>query len=101
MTDKLYFLILLQTLTLGSNFIFRLTGIKTFAPVGIRRKKMWKQRDGETLHSEKLHILYSTNIIWAIKRRVRLAGHASCMKAIRNIYKILDTKFWWKSTPGK
>jgi hypothetical protein len=46
------------------------------------------------LHSEELHILYSsTNIIRQIKsRRMRWAGHAARMREDRNMYRVLMGK---------
>jgi hypothetical protein len=46
------------------------------------------------LHSEELHILYSSpSIIRQIKsRRMRWAGHVACMGAERNVYRVLMGK---------
>jgi hypothetical protein len=46
------------------------------------------------LHSEELHILYSsTNIIRQIKsRRMRWVGHVAHMRVERNVYKVLMGK---------
>jgi hypothetical protein len=46
------------------------------------------------LHNEELHILYSSpNIIRLIKsRRMRWAGHVTCMGEGRNVYKVLMGK---------
>jgi hypothetical protein len=43
------------------------------------------------LHSEELHILYSSsNIIRQIKsRKMRWTGHVACMGEERNVYKVL------------
>jgi hypothetical protein len=47
-----------------------------------------------TLHNEELHYLYSLpNTIRIIKsRRMRWAGHISCMGKNRNVYRILAGK---------
>jgi hypothetical protein len=57
------------------------------------------QRDEVTgewrkLHSEELHILYSSlNIIRQVKsRRMRWAGHVACMGEERNVYRVLMGK---------
>jgi hypothetical protein len=46
------------------------------------------------LHTEELHILYSTpNIIKQIKsRRTRWAGHVACMGEETNVYRVLMRK---------
>jgi hypothetical protein len=46
------------------------------------------------LHSEELHILYSSsNIIRQIKsRKMKWAGHVACMGEERNVYKVLMGK---------
>jgi hypothetical protein len=42
------------------------------------------------LHNEKLHNLYSSPYIIRIKsRRMRWAGHVTCMQEMRNTYKIV------------
>jgi hypothetical protein len=59
---------------------------------GLKRNKMvegWR-----TLHNERLHTLSSSpNIIRTIEsRRMRYAGHAACMGAKRNAYRVLVAK---------
>jgi hypothetical protein len=51
-------------------------------------------REWRKLHSEELHILYSSpSIIRQIKsRRMRWAGHVACMGAERNVYRVLMGK---------
>lgn len=46
------------------------------------------------MHSEELHKLYSSpSVAWmVISKRMRWAGHVTCMGKVRNVYKILDEK---------
>jgi hypothetical protein len=50
--------------------------------------------DWRTLHSEELHILYSSpNIITQIKsRRMSWVGHVACMEEGRKLYRVLEQK---------
>jgi hypothetical protein len=46
--------------------------------------------EGRKLHSEELHILYSSQNIRKMKsRRLRWAGHVACMVEERKLYKVL------------
>jgi hypothetical protein len=65
----------------------------------VLRRIFGPQRDEVTgewrkLHSEELHILYSSpNIIRQIKsRRMRRVGHVACMGEKRNVYRVLMGK---------
>jgi hypothetical protein len=54
---------------------------------GFKREEVtggWKK-----LHNDKVHNLYSSQNIKAIKSRVRWVGYVAYMKAMRNSYKIL------------
>jgi hypothetical protein len=55
------------------------------------------------LHSEELHILYSSpNIIRQIKsREMRWAGHVACMGEERKAYRVLVGKPEGKRPPGR
>jgi hypothetical protein len=55
------------------------------------------------LHSEELHILYSSpNIIRHIKsRRMRCVGHVACMGEERNVYRVLMGKPEGKRPVGR
>jgi hypothetical protein len=55
-----------------------------------------------TLHSEKLHDLYSLkNISWAIKsRRMKGVGHVAHMGEMRGTYKVLVSKTEGKRSLG-
>jgi hypothetical protein len=46
------------------------------------------------LHSEELHILYSSSyfIRWMKSRRMRWAGHVTCIEEERELYKVLVGK---------
>jgi hypothetical protein len=61
---------------------------KIFGPKMDETKEKWRR-----LHNEKLHaLLYSTNIIWVIKkRRLKSAGHSARWGRGK-----VHTKFWWE-----
>jgi hypothetical protein len=46
------------------------------------------------MHSEEFHKLYSSpSVVWMVmSKRMRWAGHVTCMGKVRNVYKILDEK---------
>jgi hypothetical protein len=62
---------------------------KIFGPKRDKVKGEWMK-----LHSEELHILYSSpNIIRQTKsRRMRWAGHVECMEEERKVYRVLVGK---------
>jgi hypothetical protein len=62
---------------------------KIFGPKRDEITREWRK-----LHSEELHILYSSpNIIRQIKsRRMRWVGHVACMGEERNVYRTLMRK---------
>jgi hypothetical protein len=72
-------------LTVSENRVLR----RIFGPKRDEVTGEWRK-----LHSDKLHILYSSrNIIRQIKsRRMRWAGHVACMGQERKLYKVLVGK---------
>jgi hypothetical protein len=62
---------------------------KIFGPMRDEVTGEWRN-----LHSEELHILYSSpDIIWQISsRRMRWAGHVACMEEEKNVYRVLMGK---------
>jgi hypothetical protein len=56
----------------------------------------WRQ-----MYSDGLHCLYSSCIMMIRSRRVSWAGYVSCMREMRNVYRILVRKPKRKRPPGR
>ena len=71
--------------------------VKTFEPKRDEVTREWRR-----LHNEGLSDLHSSpNVIRIISRRLRRAGHVSCMGKRRGEYKILVGRHEGKSLCGK